>query len=836
MNSRRNVTWYLILILIGLSCARNGTAQVCLKPDSVTTFNDWFHLGTTHLINREWTPALQAYRNALQFNPDESQKAAIHQNLGSLHFLLADYQKAAIQFEYAFNLLNGRPSNPSRLAEICLNLGFTWLEKGDPDAAQHWFDLAGRYPLPDQVLWQKRLDLGTGNVLFAKGWYREAISTYRKALSGCSATDPASEEELWLLKNLAWSFQAVGESDSARLALDQALDRIILTGKADDFVLPEILLQKSILLSSSGNLNEALQSLNEALDQMGGERIHPVESPIVPNQFTTMDVLRYRIFCEKIRISWQLFNPKKENAATCDSLFKETLSFLKSGEDLARNERLRELFTMQPQPQRSLTGIALELLLLMDQDSTRTLDRSVNITERLIGFEAQCQNTKNFAVEILPDTLKSDLIGLKRQLFKLHKQRLLEEAGSLLPPAEIVEEEVRILDRLSRLESPRSEKTGEDSFVNQDTSTSGAPSNFVQLKSLIQQDEALITYLLIDTTLYIFLLTSDTAFIFKQSAGEDSYREVRTCIRALKGLDPPAFYQSSSRVYSWLLNPVEKQLKNRFYLRIIPDRQFRELPFDALLVRDSLHPASSLNYLIHRFETTCYTSIASLLKHRVDAVSSSGSLGYIYDFGACAPVFSGQGATFLPHAITEVQKIASLFTSKGKRVRTITGTGFTIDTLTALGEQSRIFHLATHGFRDSAHPEFSGWMLPGDPTPSPDRRITEKLIEIGDLQHFKMGADLVVLSSCSIGNQQGRNWYRINRFPENFFRAGVRQILFSLWDISDYCTSEFMFSFYRYYLDGMNYSAALRAAKLQMLATNETAFPTTWAVFVLWSD
>jgi len=73
-------------------------------------------------------------------------------------------------------------------------------------------------------------------------------------------------------------------------------------------------------------------------------------------------------------------------------------------------------------------------------------------------------------------------------------------------------------------------------------------------------------------------------------------------------------------------------------------------------------------------------------------------------------------------------------------------------------------------------------------------------------------------------------------FPRNFLKAGVNHILFSHWNVSDKHTRQFMLTFYRHILTGKSYSAALREAKLKMLELPETAIPTIWAPFVLWSN
>jgi len=826
----------LILLLMGNCFPGYGLAYVIPVEDSAAVAGHWFRQGNGHLIHREWTMALQAYRHALQLSPAETERASIHQNLGALYFLLADYEQASIQFEHAFHLLVKQSPEPSHLAEVCLNLGFTCLEKEDPAAARRWFDQSASFPIQERNVWQTRLALGSGNALFADGRYLEAISTYRRSLSSIPLTDPVSEEELWLLKNLAWSFQATGEPDSALVVLDHALNRISLCGRRDPFVVPEILLQKSILLTSTGKLTKADKVLGDAL-LLTGEVGSPAAVPHVePCRLTTWDLLTYRILCERVQVRWRMLIPGKRDSLAGEALLKETVAVMELGELLLMNGKLKELVSLQPGTQRILTGIALELIPDQEKGPEQILEQFICFQERLIRFEKQCRFNMNISREMLPDTLKSDLIGLKKQLFRLHKRRLFEEEGSLLPAPDLVEKEVKIQEQLSQLEQPQIPGPENPFLPVRDQMTSGIPCNPLQLRSMMQKDEALITYLVADSLCYTLLLTSDTALFLRQPGGNGIIHEAGTCIKALRGLDPQVFTGAAAHLYASLVKPVEKHLHKISSISIIPDEKLRELPFDVLLTNEAHDPGARQQYLIHRFETSCYTSISSWFTERKGDALPAAHYSYSYDFVGCAPLFSGAERPSLPYAVSEVQKIAAMFRSERKQVKVLTGTGIIPDTLISLGARSRIFHLATHGSRDHAHPELSGWVLPGDPAPSPDGGIPAEDMEMGALQHFQMDADLVVLSSCPVTTANAKSWYRITGFPENFFHAGVHHLLYALWDISDRHTDEFMHSFYRHYLDGMSYQAALREAKLQMLASPETAFPTFWASFVLWTD
>jgi CHAT domain-containing protein len=66
-----------------------------------------------------------------------------------------------------------------------------------------------------------------------------------------------------------------------------------------------------------------------------------------------------------------------------------------------------------------------------------------------------------------------------------------------------------------------------------------------------------------------------------------------------------------------------------------------------------------------------------------------------------------------------------------------------------------------------------------------------------------------------------------------FFTAGASNIVYTLWNVADKHTRDFMVSFFKGILAGQAYSSALRNAKLEMISKPETSLPRLWAPYVL---
>jgi CHAT domain-containing protein len=117
----------------------------------------------------------------------------------------------------------------------------------------------------------------------------------------------------------------------------------------------------------------------------------------------------------------------------------------------------------------------------------------------------------------------------------------------------------------------------------------------------------------------------------------------------------------------------------------------------------------------------------------------------------------------------------------------------------------------------------------------PDDTISgeDGILYSGEIYTLDLHADLVVLSSCESGIgrlAKGEGMFSLTR---GFIYAGANNVVVSLWKVYDKHTSKLMIEFYRGIAAGQDYSTALHNAKLKMLQNEDTAFPVSWAGFVL---
>ncbi|MGA9997424.1 MAG: CHAT domain-containing tetratricopeptide repeat protein, partial [Pyrinomonadaceae bacterium] len=149
-------------------------------------------------------------------------------------------------------------------------------------------------------------------------------------------------------------------------------------------------------------------------------------------------------------------------------------------------------------------------------------------------------------------------------------------------------------------------------------------------------------------------------------------------------------------------------------------------------------------------------------------------------------------------------------------------------------KQFSIVHFATHSLLNDRHPELSGIVL---------SMVNEKgqpedgYLRLGDIYNLDLPVDLVVLSACRTGIGKQVRGEGLIGLTRGFMYAGTPRVVASLWKVDDEATSELMRRFYRLMLEQkLPAAAALRKAKLEMMARTEWHNPYHWAGFVLQGD
>jgi len=110
-------------------------------------------------------------------------------------------------------------------------------------------------------------------------------------------------------------------------------------------------------------------------------------------------------------------------------------------------------------------------------------------------------------------------------------------------------------------------------------------------------------------------------------------------------------------------------------------------------------------------------------------------------------------------------------------------------------------------------------------------RLGDAHLSLYDLAHFRMPAELVVLSGCATGLNVVTPGDELMGLVRGLLQAGAQSLVLSLWDVHDESTRDFMIGFYTRWLQGLSKTKALQAAMLEQRERHPHPFH--WAPFSL---
>jgi CHAT domain-containing protein len=146
-------------------------------------------------------------------------------------------------------------------------------------------------------------------------------------------------------------------------------------------------------------------------------------------------------------------------------------------------------------------------------------------------------------------------------------------------------------------------------------------------------------------------------------------------------------------------------------------------------------------------------------------------------------------------------------------------------------DRLRVLHFATHAKLDVRDPQLSAVVLSG---PWTTGASNESALSLREIMGMGLNADAVVLSACegSLGKDY-RGQLSLG-LSEAFLLAGSRNVVGSLWRVSDAATERYMRAFYENYLrGGLSPAGAAHAAARTMMRDSVFNHPYFWAAFVV---
>jgi CHAT domain-containing protein len=248
-------------------------------------------------------------------------------------------------------------------------------------------------------------------------------------------------------------------------------------------------------------------------------------------------------------------------------------------------------------------------------------------------------------------------------------------------------------------------------------------------------------------------------------------------------------------LYQELIAPIADLLEAN-HLVFAPHGVLHHIPFHALFDGQS--------YLVDKFSVSYApnASVYALCREKAANVSGASLILGIAD--AQAPLIHEE-----VEALRAILPDAQLFV----------GAAASEAVLRSHGPASRIVHIATHGYFRQDNPMFSSI------------RLGDSYLSLYDLYHFKLPAELVVLSGCATGRNTVTPGDELMGLVRGLLQAGAQTLMLSLWDVHDASTRDLMIAFYSSLAHGMPKALALQSAMAEIRQSHP--HPYYWGPFSL---
>lgn len=397
--------------------------------------------------------------------------------------------------------------------------------------------------------------------------------------------------------------------------------------------------------------------------------------------------------------------------------------------------------------------------------------------------------------------------------------------------------------------------------------TQPLPLSISDAQKLIAPNEALISWLVLDKEILMFLVRSDQAKLVRIEQGLETLRLQIKRLRLATEFPPtgalPAYpHEIAFQLYRSLLGPAENHLAGVNHLILVPEGPLESLSFAMLETYPitGAPPAKQIPWLAKRYALTTLPGVTPLRALHFDKKNKLSPEPFV---GFGDPVLNGNGLgtsrsanvtianLFSRGAIADTRAVMELppLPETANELRTIANTlGASPGSLHLRGDatetqvkglplhQYRIVAFATHGLMAA---DFSGLAEPALVL-TPPLTATEKddgLLTASEVASLKLAADWVVLSACNTAASDGTPGATgFSGLTKAFFYAGAKTLLVSHWAVETKSAAAITTKLFSEVKKGLSKAEALRKAMIALADRSETSHPAFWAPFILVGD
>lgn len=323
--------------------------------------------------------------------------------------------------------------------------------------------------------------------------------------------------------------------------------------------------------------------------------------------------------------------------------------------------------------------------------------------------------------------------------------------------------------------------------------------------------------------------------------------DIAALLNAIQQSDPAAFAARAQALYQQLAQPAGALLSRKKRLIIVPHGALAQLPFEALLHKPAGKKAKSLSF--HRM---AYLAKDYAVTYRLSAgewgpppsrpvwpiTLAAFAPAQDYDISAqqagvvwldtlfrraVAPNAAHPAAlqfTALPGSSAEVESIAALWLRPNEQARVFLRREATEEAIRQAAAQTRILHLATHGFRHPFNAQNSGlWLYP--------QGADDGFLTLGEIQVLDWQDALCVWHIAENGAGHKAQSETMQLLAASFLKAGASTVAGNL--LPEPYPSRLFVLWHGLLAGGTSAEEALRLARIALLKDKTTTAPRHWA-------
>ena len=751
-------------------------ASISLEADDPGALaSAYVGIGNTYNDMSESTRAIEYYTAAdsvfASLGQDLDRATPIN-NIGTLYYFQADYERALVQFQRVLEILEGGNIESELYVIATSNIGEVFLEMGQYEEATRWMQIA-----LDQADKQGADRIGTsvreiyGRLETAKknyGFARELL-TQSIEMARNVGEQQTLVRTISTLGNLEFT---VGDVERASMLLSEAVSICREVGLTKLIWRP--LFTMGRMAQTQGRADDAISAFAEAVD--------------------ALETLRERVIGGES--AQKLYSADQERTSIYEALIALLIEQGRTEEALAYLER-----SNNDELRKQLWHVEIT-----DPETQAVLDESRELKAKVDQLDMQLANEKASAatnsekvakLEAIRSVREEEYISFVRSTVRENKE-LATHLSSTENPAEFLASKRNIPDDAAVV-AYLAGKERLFIFV--------ATAEDVQARVIEVKQDSIVHHVQ-----QLYGSVSRSALASGVSRG----------VKKPKGKsDPDSTALHAEALYRILVEPIEDWIRDKDKLAILPTGHLHFLPFQILRSAPQGTTADSL--LAERFTIFYLSNLKAFLRPPPEVELRIVAFGNADESLPFAEEEVNEIVALYPNTSAYLRQQAT-----ENRVKTVSGDPAESDS------GFNVLHFATHAtliFGEEGF-ENSFLTLAPDSAAAEDGRLTlGEIWGIPGLHDYR----LVTLSACqtALSDDVGSGW-PVN--PANaFLSVGVPTVVASLWEVDDSATSLLMERFYRN-LPSLGAAASLRAAQLELAHSDEFSDPYFWAPFVVVGD